>query len=373
VPGVFSDAAAVWNVVAFDGQLFAVGLRDTPDGSSPVAFWRSADGITWAPLARDEATFADAQEASLVATSSGLVAWGTAGGGTCSGQGEGQVICTRMPVLVWTSPDGEHWTRIADASMFEGASVSTITDGPAGLVAVGDTGWDRPAIWVSADGTRWRRLSLPAAVFAGAHFSSVRATASGYVLAGGTGTQRVSVTGGEPSNQTVEPAGWWSPDGRTWTKAIVERVGEHGSNLGSISVGADGLVAVGYGSGGHEGVAWTSADGRAWQPIAPGYFGAPPAAPGVPTLPSFTISDDGTHLVAVGVAEGLALRMWTSSDGVTWRPLSFSGATDAIPLWPGDPMQPMFDRAFVVPDGLVITATPGRSAQIPVWQVIAPR
>jgi hypothetical protein len=63
--------------------------------------------------------------------------------------------------------------------------------------------------------------------------------------------------------------------------------------------------------------------------------------------------------------------MWTSSDGVTWRPLSLSGATDAIPLWPGDPTRPTIDRAFVVPDGLVVTGYPGASSQLPVWHVTA--
>ncbi len=48
-------------------------------------------------------------------------------------------------------------------------------------------------------------------------------------------------------------------------------------------------------SGGKDSTAWTSPDGHVWSPIAPGYFGAPPASPGVPTLPSFTIADDGSR------------------------------------------------------------------------------
>jgi hypothetical protein len=370
-PSVFSDAGFIATVVAFDGQLVAAGQSQAAGGSDEVAFWRSADGTTWTPLERGGATFADARVTSIVATPTGLVAWGSVGQPACSGQGEGQTTCPPAPAPAPPPPDGISWARIAGATMFAGASISAVAVGPQGLVAVGDTGWATPAIWLSATGTRWQRLVLPSAVFAGAHFSDVRATASGYVLAGGTGTQLVTVTGGPKGNASVVAAAWWSGDGRMWTKATVHRAGGAGSNLGLVFVGDDGMVATGSASGGQESVAWTSADGRSWQPIVPGYFGAPPASPGVPTLPSFTISDDGTHLVAVGVADQLALRMWTSSDGVAWLPLSFSGATDTVPAWPGDPSRPTIDRAFVVPDGLVVIGYPGASAQLPVWHVTA--
>jgi hypothetical protein len=151
----------------------------------------------------------------------------------------------------------------------------------------------------------------------------------------------------------------------------VKRQGGLGLTLGAVFVGSRGLVAVGSRSGGEESVAWTSADGRSWQPIVPGHFGAPPVSPGVPTLPSVTISDDGTHLVAVGVADQLAVRMWVSSDGVTWQPLPFSGATDTVPAWPGDPSRPTIDRTFVAPDGLVVIGYSGASLQVPVWHVTA--
>ncbi|HXR27910.1 MAG TPA: hypothetical protein VN771_08585 [Candidatus Baltobacteraceae bacterium] len=56
---------------------------------------------------------------------------------------------------------------------------------------------------------------------------------------------------------------------------------------------------------------------------------------------------------------------------MTWQPLSFSGATATIPLWPGDPSRPTIDRAFVVPGGLVVTGLPSASLQIPVWSATA--
>jgi len=364
LPGA-SGASTVVDVATLNGQLFAVGHVQAVGGPDQVTFWRSSDGTTWTLLARGGATFADAW-VDLVATPSGLVAWGWVGQPVCPAPGGG----TCGPAF-WTSSDAITWTRVADASTFAGASIHSLASGPNGLVAVGETGWDKPAIWVSDSAATWQRLALPASVFADAHFNDVRATPAGYVLAGGTGSMSVSVTGGPASTVSKVAAGWWSPDGRTWMKATVTSAAETGSSLGLISVGAHGMVANGTAAGGKDGAAWTSPDGRNWTPIAAGYFGAPAASPGVPTLPSFTLADDGTHLIAVGVADQLALRMWTSSDGIAWQPLPFVGATETLPLWPGDPTRPWFDRAFVVPDGLVVIGHTSSSLQPTVWHVAA--
>lgn len=238
-------------------------------------------------------------------------------------------------------------------------------------MAVGDTGWNNPAIWVSDTGATWQRLALPAAVFADAHFATVRATSTGYVLAGGTGSMSVSVTGGPMATVSKGAAGWLSSDGRAWTKATVARAAETGSSLGTISVGSHGLVAVGACADGRDHAAWTSPDGRTWTPIAAGYFAAPATSTDVATLPSDMIVDDGTHLVAVAVNQQLGLHMWTSSDGVTWLPLPFAGVTDTLPLWPGAQTVPVFDRAFVVPDGLVVIGHSNSSLQESVWHVVA--
>ena len=225
-------------------------------------------------------------------------------------------------------------------------------------------GWDKPAIWVSdigPAGSAWR--SQPACSPMPTSLTCAPPT-SGCVLGGGTGTQSVSATGGPKENVPVMAAAWWSGDGRTWTRAAVQRQGGLGLTLGTVFVGSRGLVAVGSASGGNESVAWTSADGRTWQPIAPGYFGAPPASLGVPTLPSCTITDDGTHIVAVGVADQLAVRMWTSSDGVAWQPLPSPARRTWFP-----PGRTRLSRPSIGPSlcrtGSSSSATPARRCRFP--------
>lgn len=369
-PIAFPDAGFVEDVVAWNGAVIAAGeVQDNP-GTGSVAFWRSSDGAIWTRIGVDVTPFAGAQFRHLLTTPSGLVGWGSVGMPSCTGQSD-LMKCGPFPIMLWTSPDGVNWARISDTSTFTGATIDAVTVGSTGLVAVGDTGLGKPAIWVSATGSTWQRLSLSPATFKDAFFSDVRTTASGYVLAGGVGGQSTGAGGVYVPDPTATAAAWWSSDGRTWTKATVHRADGVGTSLESVYVGAHGLVAIGSATGGPSSAAWTSADGRTWQPIAPGYAGAPAVSPGVQTLPSFTIIDDGTRLIAVGVVDPLALRMWIASDGVTWQPLPFSGAVDTIPRWPGAEPAPTYYRIFVVPGGLVVTGTTQASAQMPVWRVTA--
>jgi hypothetical protein len=369
-PSAFPNFEAIDDIVAWNGGYIAaaqvLGLAVQVPG-----FWNSSDGTTWTPLNVDTTAFPDSQINGLVPTASGLLAWGWAGEPVCSGEGEG-MTCEPRPVMVWTSPDGISWTQVADFSRLKGATIDGITVGSQGLVAVGDTGWEQPAIWVSATGATWQRLTLPSATFKDAHFSDVRATASGYVLAGGIGNS-APTSGGVQLPDTGSAAVWWSLDGRTWTKGTVNRADGVGTSLGSIYVGAKGMVAVGSASGGKTSTAWTSTDGRSWQPIAnaENYAGVPTPPPGAPSIPSFTISDDGTHLLAVGMGDPmLGVSMWVSSDGVTWQQMPFSGATDTIPRWPGGTGLAI-GTVYVVPGGLIVTGQGPSDTSESVWRVTA--
>jgi hypothetical protein len=135
--------------------------------------WRSSDGAIWTQIAIDPSVFLNGYIAGLVATPSGLVAWGSAGEPTCTGQGEGET-CGPLPAMIWTSPNGTDWARISDLATFKEATIRSVRYGASGLVAVGDTGFSSPAIWVSSTGTNWERQSLDAKVFLRAHFLSIR-------------------------------------------------------------------------------------------------------------------------------------------------------------------------------------------------------
>ena len=363
--GVIDGTFGINDTVAWNGGFIAVGfvpIGFVPAGSpnEEVAFWNSPDGTTWTRMSIDETPFTGGAVSGLVTTPTGIVAWGTLGQPTCIGQGEG-MTCDPIPVMLWTSPDGAKWTQVADVSMFGGATFTNVTVGAHGLVAAGDTGWDSPAIWVSATGATWQRLSLPSSTFAAAHFSSVRATAAGYVLGGATGGT-APASGGVAAPETGVAAAWWSPDGRTWTKGTVTRNAGVGTSLGSIDVGSSGLVAVGSAEGGKAAAAWTSTDGRTWQPIALGNSGAPAPPAGVPALPGLIVRSDGTHLVAIDEDQSSIL-MWISSDGVNWQRLAFSGSTDTIPS--------AYGNVFMVPDGLIVLGPQGSASALAVWRLTA--
>ncbi len=360
-PVTLQDASFIDTVVGWNGKLIAAG-RVPSATNEDAAIWESSDGgATWTRLDTGTSTFADSGVSGIVRTpSGGLLAWGRAGEPVCTGQGAG-TTCGPFPVMLWTSADGTAWTRITDMAAFKGATIADITLSPHGLVAVGDTGWTEPAIWVSSTGESWERLSLSSAMFNEAHFSSIRVTASGFLLAGGVGNIE-PVSGGIEAPDTGTAAVWWSLDGRTWTKGIVNRADGVGSSLGSIYVGSDGLVAVGAASGGKTATAWVSVDGRIWKPIANRQLYADVAtpAPGAPSIPSFTMVDDGTHLFALNNES--ALGVWMSSDGVSWQQMSFTGEIESIPSsgqW--------IEGLFSVPDGLIVVVQGGASSPLELW------
>jgi hypothetical protein len=355
-PSSIPQATGIEDIVAWNGQYFAAGRAgqaNTSGGQLPVGIWRSTNGTAWTQVSLGASTFLNSNVAGLVGTPAGLVAWGTAGDPTCSGEGEG-MTCGTTPVMLWTSPNGTDWARVSDLSLFQNATLWGVAYGSLGLVAVGDTGFNEPAIWVSATGATWQRTALPSDVFADAHFSSISATATGYVMGGSTGGT-APASGGVQMPSTGAAAAWWS-DGQAWHKATVNRTDGVGTSLDAIHVGSKGMVGIGSAAGGKVGAAWNSSDGKTWQPID----GAPSAS----TLPSFSVAGDGTRLVATGDGANGQVVIWASDDGVTWTALPFSGATGTVPS--------VVD-AFLVPGGLIVILVPIDTGgpNMPVWHVTA--
>jgi len=262
------------------------------------------------------------------------------------------------PVMLWTSTDGAKWTRVADVSMFGGGTIANVTFGADGFVAVGDSGWDSPAIWYSNFGTTWQRLTLPSSTFNAAHFSSVSATTygdattSGYALGGSIGGT-APVSGGVAAPNTGLAAAWWSPDGRTWTKATVNR----NPGVGRVWRHRCRFQRVGRGRIGRGRKGRRCMDFNRWPDMAAdrvGLLRAPTPEAGVTTLPGLIVRSDGRHLVAIDEDQSSIL-MWISSDGVNWRRLAFSGSTDTIPS--------TYGNAYAVPDGLIVLVSRARPRQ----------
>lgn len=85
--------------------LVAVGYSTTPTGTRALA-WTSADGVAWTRHEIQSSSACDVCEAlNVAAYRGGLIAVGLTG-----------VADARDPAL-WTSPDGERWTRSTDPDL----------------------------------------------------------------------------------------------------------------------------------------------------------------------------------------------------------------------------------------------------------------
>jgi hypothetical protein len=302
------ERSSIRDVVEFDGRLVAAGyvLEEGnlasdyfEDWESDAAVWVSDDGLEWA-RAGDPAALGGPlrqQIGQIVAGPGGLLAVGSEFYG---GMGPGTTV-------VWTSPDGEAWTRAAelgDATGFVSAAW-----GPEGWVAVSNAEGSARA-WVSADGATWMDAGLEDPT---AEVEAMVATGAGFVAVGSDDLD-------DPSCGSI----WFSATGVGWER--IDCI--FGEGFWNASVLADGRVAA-YGQSG----VWASADPGdpgSWEPagIEPvseecwaQYSWGPWAVP---------LAWDG----AVGVARSHRPAMCASDDaGETWLPVdSASGPfSDGFP------------------------------------------
>jgi hypothetical protein len=166
--------------------------------------------------------------------------------------------------------------------MFAGrdAYPSAVAAGESGFVAVGGRTFldvTTPAggtagAWWSADGLTWKPATVNAALAIGDDVpTSGPEPGILDVAAGPTGFVAVGIVFERSSVATPSPvtgAFWYSPDGRTWTRALVP-----GADLvrpASVTWDGSSFVVVGVveGKDAPRAAAWTSADGRAWARVA---------------------------------------------------------------------------------------------------------
>jgi hypothetical protein len=259
-PEVFGSNVAMLAVASGPAGIVAVGSKD-PQGAYPEApiapescqmfpgAWFSTDGRVWEPTpVGGNGTMLD-----VTAVDDGFLAVG----------------CDLYGGAIWTSGDGRAWRRIQDPET-SGMVLTSVVDGPNGLVAVGsisadpEGSADDPVALTSEDGVHWTQAGRSAFAHAAptddtawiVRASSVAAADGGYVAVGQAKLCPPTSIGCGPAEAVV----WTSADGRTWTRVASAPVFRGTRGLGwagmrSVTAWRSGFVAVGPGRDGQQ-AAW---------------------------------------------------------------------------------------------------------------------
>jgi len=173
---------------------------------------------------------------------------------------------------VWSSTDRTHWTgqglKGANATPGVANAVVALDDGTflmAGADTYAEVGstvgrGDDAAVWTSADGQTWTRADA-------APFSAPGTQEIQYLAA--RGDQVVAAGFDSPGGGQSTPAIWTSPDaGKTWARAALDPVAfPAGSRIKGLVSTPRGFVATGVNAGSVVTGRWTywvSPDGQAW-------------------------------------------------------------------------------------------------------------
>jgi hypothetical protein len=214
----------------------------------------SRDGTTWseAPVGTP-----GAKVSGVTAMDTGFVAVGS----------------VETTAAVWTSPDGQTWTRASftDGSDASANLVSVAAQGRrlialGAVPAPGDEAipgtWTGLASWLSTDGgVSWRQtgstLHGTAPALYPPSIPGLYALSGGFIAFGNPGPGGVAV--------------WSSGDGTTWRRATIDAPSETWG--GSLAVSGSRAViggrTVGTGMGGDRAVFWTGEVGAAGLPVSP--------------------------------------------------------------------------------------------------------
>ncbi len=224
------------------------------------------------------------------------------------------------------------WTRIDDESFVDTAIGQLIPGGP-GLIAVGEAdeeaAYDQQrgdiAVWLSADGTTWERISDPS--FSGEPDSGCASDFMGlqqspFVVA--VGPLGMIIGGSDACNGAV----WISEDGRTWTEVVDDAWRKNPLAVGDVVAGGPGWVIVG--SDGHgNGVVWVSPDGVEWTPSGDADLLAEEASRRIDLGGLAVLGEELVALGSEGVFDSTHMSgypeapavIWTSFDGLEWKKL----------------------------------------------------
>lgn len=217
--------------------------------------------------------------------------------------------------VAFESTDGDHWTEITDpGSPYLKYNTFPVVDGDGTLLALEGVDWMRRSI---DGGATWTRSAVSDLVGDG-YIADVAWFGGRWIASGVAGKEPTPPTGAPYGSGTI----WTSPDGVSWTRQAVD---VPNMLLSELAVGANGIVARGFGTGSlivYSDVIWTSADGSTWV-----------------TLPFDTndvsVIGDGTRLVMIDQPLDQLPRLRESFDGLNWHdvPLSWADAPVAADPW----------------------------------------
>jgi hypothetical protein len=212
------EDAALYDVVAGDGVIVAVGARLDVDMNATPTAWSSTDGATWE---RAEVLGPDRSSMGSVATTpQGFIVTGD------------RVLGAGRPV--WISTTGSAWEGLENDLSDQLLPTDIVAWGDQYVIvgASGKSGDQHPFVALSTDGRTWQRTNL--------------SSEEGYASAVAVANERLVVAGVDADQLTL-----WSLAGNAWEANTYETSGASisalswDSDLGLLGVGArDGRQAV---------------------------------------------------------------------------------------------------------------------------------
>jgi hypothetical protein len=329
----FPEAGAIFDVIEAPNGYLAVGWTEHAAHGDDGAVWASLDCLDWERMPALE--FSSDQAPSTLAYAGGVYL--AAGGDD-----------PNRPAALWLSADGQDWERVTPEVTSDrrtGGPLGRLTDIAAvddSFVAVGGARPTTPSFWISADGRGWREVTEvdpPPGGLVGRWgytmfdpATAVTTTRSAVYAAGTTGR-------GE--------AVWRSTDGESWTQVLG---GEQatGAVLQDIAASPDGtIVAVGaqwrietHDEDWGTPVIWRSDDGSTWSMVSdmgsftalegPSEDGAATSLEEVARLDSVTWA--GGRFFVIGGFGSFVPVAWTSTDGRAWSRASHPASEESFPI-----------------------------------------
>jgi hypothetical protein len=169
---------------------------------------------------------------------------------------------------LWASADGVSWSRLTLPADFLAAAVSTVDGGSTGFIATGVLHDGKTqAVWLSADARSWRTIPLAQSTFGEFVVDAAVNFAGGYIVSGAVKSEKGC------GEVMMTPSLWWSADGNSWTRSQLSGASSAGQAQVTLTRISSRAVMA-YATEWDEATqisstqVWVTADGRTWQPIA---------------------------------------------------------------------------------------------------------